>query len=387
MCFNGAKTYQLNWYSQFHVDLPINKQFNWSGNLIGFAEKASASIDDKMIIRIIGPTKDFYVHFNRKVGMNNETQEGGDQVLVAWRSTGLGYAQSHLVAKMRVNSVHTILNFDGTGISIFIQVNSIDTETVPGRASVVIEMVTSAPSSAHQTYDHITPQENPHMPNERKSGYSVRPESHYHPSRTSTRTHIKENMFRKDPSFQTSKATTSRTLHEFQNRIVGGIPAVADEFKFFAWLYVCGGSLIAPNIILTSAQCAGYLKRVRIGSNEVDSGGSVNSVVTECMHPDYNRLTYENDFMLVKLKNPVDTNTYPTVQLNKDTNVPQVDQLLTVIGFGYTSEEGSLSSTLLKVEVPANSHQECNRQYNGYNCGRSHVLCWISIWRKGCLLR
>jgi hypothetical protein len=57
MCFNGAKTYQLGWYSQYHLDLPISKQFNRSGNLIGFAEKANASSDDNMIIRIIAPTE------------------------------------------------------------------------------------------------------------------------------------------------------------------------------------------------------------------------------------------------------------------------------------------------------------------------------------------
>jgi hypothetical protein len=92
MCFNGAKTYQLNWYNQFHVDLPINGQFNWNGNLIGFAEKANASTNDKMIIRLISSTKDVYVHFNRQIGMNSQTQEGVNQVLVATRNTGLGYA-------------------------------------------------------------------------------------------------------------------------------------------------------------------------------------------------------------------------------------------------------------------------------------------------------
>jgi trypsin len=158
----------------------------------------------------------------------------------------------------------------------------------------------------------------------------------------------------------------SNTHHDFHNRIIGGVSADADEFKFFASLDIgCGGSLIAPDFILTAAHCAGNINEVRIGSNEISTGGTVNSVVTECMHPNYDSFTTTNDFMLLKLSTPVDTNTYPIVKLNSDMAVPRVDQLLTVIGFGATSEGGSGSDSLLKVEVPANSHEECNRQYGG----------------------
>jgi trypsin len=174
---------------------------------------------------------------------------------------------------------------------------------------------------------------------------------------------IRGNSQRKTTLLQTSNVATSNH-HEFQNRIVGGVPADTDEYKFFASLDIgCGGSLIAPNFILTAAHCAGRINEVRIGSNEISTGGTVNSVVTECMHPNYDTIATTNDFMLLKLSTPVDTNTYPIVQLNSDMAVPQVDQLLTVIGFGATSEGGSGSSSLLKVEVPVNSHEECIRQY------------------------
>jgi hypothetical protein len=45
---------------------------------------------DKMIIRIITYTTDVYIHFNRMIGMNMNTDEGGDQVLVTTRKTGVG---------------------------------------------------------------------------------------------------------------------------------------------------------------------------------------------------------------------------------------------------------------------------------------------------------
>jgi trypsin len=158
----------------------------------------------------------------------------------------------------------------------------------------------------------------------------------------------------------------SQFLRSFQNRIVGGTTAAKNEFKFIASLNVgCGGSLIAPNIILTAAHCAGNIKTVRIGSNKANSGGVIKSVTTECMHPNYQSSTTANDYLLLKLQSPVDTTQYPPIQLNNNNAIPQVNQMLTVIGYGATSEGGSGSNTLLKVNVPANSHQQCNKQYGG----------------------
>jgi hypothetical protein len=139
MCFNGPKTYQLGWYNQYHVELPISGSFNWDGNLVGFAEKSSASWTDKMIIRIITSTSDIYIHFNRMTGMNIGTLEGGDHVLVTSRSTGLEYAESNLEAIMSAGSVHTISNIDGYWNSVTISVTSITTTTVPGYATVSIQ--------------------------------------------------------------------------------------------------------------------------------------------------------------------------------------------------------------------------------------------------------
>jgi hypothetical protein len=150
MCFNGAKTYQLGWYSQYHVDLPNNGSFNWNGKLVGFAEKSSATSNDKMIVRIITSTTDIYVHFNRKIGMNSDTLEGADQVLVVTKNTGVFHSgTSNLVSKMATNGVYTIPNFNGSANSLAIRVVSITTTTVPGRAEISIQFdATPAPVSS-----------------------------------------------------------------------------------------------------------------------------------------------------------------------------------------------------------------------------------------------
>jgi trypsin len=177
-----------------------------------------------------------------------------------------------------------------------------------------------------------------------------------------------------DPTANESTSIGSRSsgkhnaplLRDFTSRIVGGTPAGVNEFKFIASLNVgCGGSLIAPGIILSAAHCAGNIRTARIGSNKANSGGVVKSVTTECVHPNYQSSTTTNDYMLLKLDSPVDINQFPPIQLNNNKAIPQTNQILTVIGFGATSEGGSGSNTLLKVNVPANSHQKCNQQYGG----------------------
>ena len=129
MCFNGAKSWQLGWFTRYHVDLPLSNNFNWDGDLIGFAERdSSSSTADCMIIRIRS-SLDYYIHFNRQIGMNSETQEAGNnQVLVASRPTGLDNKVSNLLAKeLGMGGVYTISKFNGSSSALTITVRSINT--------------------------------------------------------------------------------------------------------------------------------------------------------------------------------------------------------------------------------------------------------------------
>jgi hypothetical protein len=165
MCFNGAKSWQLGWYSEYHVDLSTN-DYDWSGDLVGFAEKDNIN---KMIIRIQDATKniDTYVHFNRQIGFNSETQEGGNQVLVSTRSGDAGYATSSLETKLDANGVYTINDIGGSGASVTITVNSIDTSTTPAKANISVQLVpqaTSAPAVAPTAAPVVSPTAAPVVP-------------------------------------------------------------------------------------------------------------------------------------------------------------------------------------------------------------------------------
>ena len=96
-----------------------------------------------MIIRIQNATNntDTYVHFNRQIGFNSQTKEGGNRVLVSTRSHGVGYGASTLHAKLNANSTYTINGIGGTADSVTITVNSIDISSTPAKANISIQLV------------------------------------------------------------------------------------------------------------------------------------------------------------------------------------------------------------------------------------------------------
>ena len=146
MCFNAANTWQLGWYTDYRVDLPIMNSYVWSGSLIGLAEKNSAIASDKMMIRIRSAS-DYYIHFNRQIGMNNGTKEGFNKVLVTSRATGLGPAKSTLLAKLAANGVHSFPIVDGSNIDLTVTVTAMSLTDVPARASISINFRGLAPST------------------------------------------------------------------------------------------------------------------------------------------------------------------------------------------------------------------------------------------------
>jgi len=155
-------------------------------------------------------------------------------------------------------------------------------------------------------------------------------------------------------------------------RIVNGEDARVGRFPYYVSLYrngivkksnfVCGASLIAPDMLLTAAHCEQPNFRVVVGNSKITGEGTVRDVVQKFRHEDYQSRSIRNDIMLLKLDSPV-VDEKPVI-LNFDENLPPQQEELVTLGLGQLAEnDRDLPEVLQSVKLPEYPFPDCEVVY------------------------
>ncbi len=148
-------------------------------------------------------------------------------------------------------------------------------------------------------------------------------------------------------------------------RIVGGEESAEGAWPWMTAIYYrncspeqcqfCGGSLIAPNWVLTAAHCAAAVGNtpidVFLGGVDLAGQGTQIRVDQVIVHEDFDPNTLDNDIALLHLSQPAGIKPVVMIESGDPDGLTDPDNMAKMLGWGATSEGGPGSQLLMEVEV------------------------------------
>lgn len=157
-----------------------------------------------------------------------------------------------------------------------------------------------------------------------------------------------------------------------QNTVPWMVALIKHDERDAAKGQFCGGTLIAPQWVLTAAHCPIDLRNelnyygdidVAIGQNDLSGAVQRIKVIREVIHPDYDSFSSYNDIALLYLETPSQSQTVSLFSPNiSDEEVVNFGSSW-ILGWGYTSANGGKSSKLKEASLALFSNSTCDNPW------------------------
>ena len=168
-------------------------------------------------------------------------------------------------------------------------------------------------------------------------------------------------------------------------KVLGGTNVAPGQFPWMAALVdagakraidgmYCGGSVLAPRVVLTAAHCLPGVREpeldVVVGRTRMsrESDGERVDVSKILRHPGYDATEQRNDLALLQLARPVAATPLALPGATEPQLAAPGTRVVTA-GWGTTSEGGDASDDLQFVRLTVRSDARCDKQYGDVDAG------------------
>jgi trypsin len=190
------------------------------------------------------------------------------------------------------------------------------------------------------------------------------------------------------------------------SRIINGTESEAGRYPYLAALYAkeyygtsqnwCGGTLIAPSVVLTAAHCTALdeVDEVVLGVHNLSNYDYIDrnntavefhTIQRRVIHPFYdNNKVLDYDFALLFLDRPASASCAPVGLVNDNTDLPMVGEIVTTMRWGVTNYETfEFANVTMEVDINIISDRDCLAKYEGY-FDRESMMCAHGEGKDAC---
>ncbi|KAB0805033.1 hypothetical protein PPYR_02003 [Photinus pyralis] len=180
-------------------------------------------------------------------------------------------------------------------------------------------------------------------------------------------------------------------LPQLDGRIVGGVDTTIESYPhqvsvMYFDRHICGGSIIAHNLILTAAHCTrgkdAQFLNIRYGTSLRNQGGTVVAIAEIHDHPNYDPVTTDFDISVLKLSSDIDLSHTAQIIPMISVNAQEGGRTALVTGWGALYTDGPSPKQLQVVELKEEDRKACNKAYEGEITER--MICFMNPGQDAC---